>query len=92
MQRQSDNLLYVLNDVITERVSSDVRAEAVFCIAAVGSQMGLDLKKFFQWIFNKVQAASTDDVKSLLLLAVVQVNLVITLNQFALFPLAVPFW
>ncbi|XP_033630103.1 serine/threonine-protein kinase SMG1-like [Asterias rubens] len=72
VQRQSDNLLYVLNDVITERVSSDVRVEAVFCIAAVGTQMGLDLRKFFQWVFNKVQAASTDDAKSLLLLAVVQ--------------------
>ncbi|XP_038064648.1 serine/threonine-protein kinase SMG1-like [Patiria miniata] len=73
VQRQADNLLLVLYDAINERINNDIRLEIVFCIASVGTQMGLDLRRFFQWLCGKIQAASSDEIKSLLLLAIVQV-------------------
>ena len=52
-----------------------MKEEAARCLGVVGSCMGGDAQRFFQWLFGKMNTAQSDETKILYLTALLQVFL-----------------
>ncbi|XP_070580922.1 serine/threonine-protein kinase SMG1-like [Ptychodera flava] len=67
-----DNLLNALQDIFYERALNELKNEISVCMGILGSHLGYDAQRFFQWLFDKLSSTPSDEVKILLLVTLLQ--------------------
>ncbi|KAK3583612.1 hypothetical protein CHS0354_039435 [Potamilus streckersoni] len=67
--KTADDILTTLQEVFFERVGKELKQEVALCIGLVGSAMGQEAQRFFQWLFSQTNSLMDDEVKALYLLA-----------------------
>jgi hypothetical protein len=67
--RSADTLLGLLEGILYEKVSHDMKQNVVQCLGTIGYMMGQEAKKFVQWALSKVNTTNSEDVKVLFMSA-----------------------
>eukprot|EP00106_Octopus_bimaculoides_P021655 XP_014789097.1 PREDICTED: serine/threonine-protein kinase SMG1-like isoform X1 [Octopus bimaculoides] len=68
----TEELLAALQELFYERIYKEIKYEVALCIGTVGSIMGPNADRYFQWLFAQTNSATDDDIRQLFLLALLE--------------------
>lgn len=68
----TEELLAALQDLFYDRIFKEIKSEVAICIGTIGSIMGSNADRYFQWLFAQINSAPDDDIRQLFLLALLE--------------------